>query len=602
MPAPDRRRPASGSAAGRRGSPMLRLRIGLLAIAMVLSVFGARLLQLQGLDAESYAEMAAAEGARTVVLPADRGDILDRNGQPLADSVSGMMVVADPSQTRDKAPEIATFLSDRLDIDYFDTLKRLRTTGEGDRFQYLARRVPSTLALRTVAEAKTLGYDGLDTRRDPIRDYPAHDVLANLVGFLGTPDPHKGEQPLAGFELAFNRQLAGQDGEASYQVGGGNVIPLPENTLVKPVDGKDLRTTLDLDLSFYALRVLRQAVDSSGGLSGTAVVIDTRTGQVLAIADYPTFDAADPLASKKRDLGARSMSDSYEPGSVEKVLTMAALLDAGLVTPRTQVFVPPELPRGDTVIHDWFTHDSLRLTLAGVIAQSSNIGTVLAADQMGPRELRGYLRDFGMGQRTDVGVLGETRGTLPSGTALTPGVKDRMAFGQSMSVNALQMAAGVNTIANDGVYVSPSLILGSARTDEGRLVGSDHAVTRRVVSPQAARQTMKMMERVVDPATGTAPYAQVPGYRVAGKTGTAQRVGPGCSCYDGSHTVSFGGFAPADDPRLTVYVVVQRPTNGGGGGSIAGPAFGKIMGFALHRYGIAPTGTPPSHLPVTWTR
>jgi len=591
------RRPSRPPAGSRRGSPQLRLRVGFIIIAMVLSVFGARLIQLQGVDAKAYAAKAVANSTVTIVLPAERGDIVDRNGRPLADSVDGQMLIADPQQTRDKAPQIATFLAQRLGLDYFDTLHRLRRTDS--RFQYLARRVPAALATRTVDEAEKLGFKGLDTQRDPARDYPAHDVAANLIGFLGTPDPHKGVRPLAGFERTFNKMLAGRDGTSSYQVGGGVRIPLADSTITEPVDGADLHTTLDLDLSWYTQRILRQAVDNAHADSGLVIVMDTRTGEVLALADYPTFDATKPLDSPKDDLGSRALSDVYEPGSVEKVLTVASLMDAGLVTPRTKILVPPELDRQDRVIHDWFPHGTLRLTLAGVIAKSSNIGTVRATDAMSPRRLVGYLHGFGLGQPTDVGVAGESAGIVPSGAGLTSQVKDRMAFGQSLSVNALQEAAAVNAIANGGVYVSPSLIRGTATTNKGQQVGTDHAVTRRVVSARAAHQTMLMMERVIDPDVGVAPLAAVAGYRVAGKTGTAQRVVD--QRYDGSTTVSFAGFAPADQPRFTVYVVVQNPRiAGAGGGSVAGPVFSKIMGFALHRYGIQPTGTEPSRLPVEW--
>jgi len=294
------------------------------------------------------------------------------------------------------------------------------------------------------------------------------------------------------------------------------------------------------------------------------------------------------------------MSDVFEPGSVQKVLTVAGLLDAGLATPRTRLRVPSELRRDGRVINDWFPHGELKLTLAGVIAKSSNIGTVDAADNFGRGQLRRYLSEFGLGRTTDIGVRSEAAGVLPSSALWSSLVDDRVAFGQSLSVNAVQMAAAVNTIANGGVRVDPSLIQGSATTDDGVEVGTDVATTTRVVSTKAARDTARMMERVIDPEGGTAPAAAVPGYRVAGKTGTAQRVGEECGCYDGTFTVSFAGFAPADDPRFTVYVVVQNPGNGGGGGSVGGPAFSKIMGYALKRYGVPPTGTRPSNLPLEW--
>ena len=567
-------------------------------IAMVLSLFGARLVQLQGLDPGSYAAMAAEEGTVDVVLPAERGDILDRNGQPLAASIDGLMVVADPKMTEDQAPEIARFVSQKLDADYFTVLKRLRE--KGSRFEYLARHVPSTLAKDVLQEAEDRGFEGLSTRRDPVRTYPARDIGANLVGFVGT------DQPYGGLEEIFNKALSGKDGSEKYEVGAGNRIPLGDNTTVPAVDGQDLHTTIDRDLQWYTQRVLRQAVEDSGGRSGIAVVLDSRTGEVLALADDPTFSADDPAASPVQDRRARSLNLSYEPGSVEKVLTLSSLIDEGKVTPRTKMLVPGELHRQDRVIHDHWEHGLIKLTLAGVLAKSSNVGTVLAADRFGPGELRAYLARFGLGQPTNVGLGAESRGVLPDPSIWNDQTEDRIAFGQSLSVNAMQMAAAINTIANKGVRVDPTLIQGRATRDDGLEIGTDVSTTRRVVTAKTARQMTLMMERVVDLEDGVAPLANVPGYRVAGKTGTAQRVGT-CvvdgekrSCYDGTNTVSFAGFAPAEDPRFTVYVVIQAPTNGFGGGANAGPVFSKLMGFALQRYGVPPSHRKQTVLPVEW--
>lgn len=578
----------------RRGAPQFRLRFGLIVIAVVLSFFGARLVQLQGIDPKSYAAMAAAESVEEVTLPAERGDILDRNGLPLADSIHGKMVVADPAMTADKAPELATLLSQRLDVDYFDTLTRLRGIKEGSRFEYIARRVPSTRASDLIRELAEADYEGISLRDDPIRDYPADDVAANLLGFMGT------DEALGGFERTFDRQLSGTDGTARFQTGGGNRIPLGENTLVPAKDGSPLTTTIDLDLQWYTQRVLTQTLRQYRAESGVAIVMDSRTGELMALADAPTFNANTPLDADEDDLGSRAVNEPFEPGSVEKVLTVAALIDAGKVTPRTRLRIPPSLARQDRVIGDWFSHGNIRLTMAGVIAQSSNIGTVLAADAFTPVQLVGYLQKFGLGQRTGIGMRGETPGILTPGDVMTSQTKDRVAFGQSVSVNAVQMAAAVNTIANGGVHISPSIIRGSATTEAGTVVGTDVATEKRVVSEKAAKQTAHMMERVVDPDAGVAPRAQVPGYLVAGKTGTAQRVDPDCGCYDGSTSVSFGGFAPADDPRFTVYVVIHDPQGEAGGGSVGGPAFSKIMGYALSRYRVPPTGGKPSRLPVEW--
>ena len=571
---------------------MFRLRFGFIVIAIVLSIFGVRLVQLQGIDPQAYAAMAAREGSVEVVLPAERGAITDRNGVELATSVDGLMLVADPQMTHDDAPEIATYLADQLDVDYFQTLSRLRE--EDTRFVYIARRVPSTIANRVLGELEDRGFKGLSVRRDPMRDYPNRDVAANLIGFLGE------DVPLAGLERTFDQTLAGTDGKATYEVGGGNRIPLGDSTTVEPHNGSDLKLTIDRDVQWYVQRVLRSTVRGAGGDSGSAVVMDTRTGELLALADYPTFDAKNPLVSPKADLGSRAMSDVYEPGSVEKVLTASALISAGKVTPLTHIKVPSYLSRpGAAPIRDHWDHDLLRYTLAGVISRSSNIGTVLAARKFNANQLHRYLRAFGLGQRTNIGVRGETAGLLADPSLWSQVNQDTIAFGQGVSVNAVQMAAAVNTIANGGVRVDPSLIEGTATTDAGAEVGTGVATEHRVLSARAAKQTMLMMELVTDVDDGVAPGAAVPGYRVAGKTGTAQRAGKDGG-YDGTFTVSFAGFAPADQPRFTVYVVVQNPRNGGGGGSIAGPAFSKIMSYLLRRYGVPPTGTKPSTYPVEW--
>ena len=578
-----------------RGAPLLRLRAGFVVIAMVLSFFGARLVQLQGIDPKAYAPMAAAEGAVKVPLLAERGDILDRNGVPLADSVKGQMVVADPALTAGDGPEIARLLSDRLSIDYFRTLAALRGRDEGSRFEYVARRVPSTLATDTILALDEAGFEGVSLRDDPIRAYPNGDVAANLIGYMGT------DEPLGGFERTFDTQLAGTDGVATWQSNSrkGVRIPLRESSLTAARNGTPLRTTIDGDLQWFTQKVLASAVTQYRAESGAAIVLDSRTGEILALADVPTFDANRPTEAKKEDLGSRALSDIYEPGSVEKVLTAASLIDAGKAFPRQRFKVPGILSRQDRPIGDWFDHGNIRLTLAGIIAKSSNIGTVLAADAFTPTQLVSYLTSFGLGSTTNIGVRGETPGILTPGEQMTSQTKDRVAFGQSLSVNVVQMAAAINTVANGGVRVSPSIISGSAVTDDGVTVGTDVATRTRVVSKAAARGTAKMMEKVVDPEDGVAPLAQVPGYLVAGKTGTAQRVDPDCGCYNGN-SVSFGGFAPADDSRFTVYVVIHAPQVDGGGGSITGPVFSRIMGYVLGRYGVAPSDGKPSRLPVEW--
>jgi cell division protein FtsI (penicillin-binding protein 3) len=458
--------------------------------------------------------------------------------------------------------------------------------------------VPAAKATAVVADADDAGWGGLFTTNDPLRIYPQKDVAANLVGFLGMPDDNGSPVPLAGLEDSFNSYLTGKQGSARYEVGAGNVIPLGDNTTTPAVNGKNVTTTIDAGMQWYAQRVLQQAVRNAAAESGIAIVMDTRTGQLIALADYPTYDASVPRESKPELYKSSALTDVYEPGSVEKTLTLSSLIDAGLANMHTRLKVPGSIHVEDRVIHDYWEHGRINLTLAGVIAKSSNVGTVLASSRLHAALMRHYLTEFGLGRRTDVGLGGETAGILPALASWTQGIKDRIAFGQSLSVNALQMITAVNTIANGGVRIDPSLVLGSATDDKGVPIGSDDATEHRVISAGAAHQMTQMMERVVDPDAGVAPKAQVPGYVVAGKTGTAQEVGPS-GLYDHT-TVSFAGFAPADNPRFTVYVVIKSPREGSGGGSTAGPVFSQLMAYALRRYGVPQSSAKPSTIPVEW--
>jgi cell division protein FtsI (penicillin-binding protein 3) len=430
-----------------------------------------------------------------------------------------------------------------------------------------------------------------------VRSYPAQDVAANILGYVNAKD-----QPVAGVEDRFNNLLSGTDGSATYDVGGGNRVPLGDNSVTEPVDGKDLSLTIDRDLQWYVQRVLSQTVEDAGGVSGVAVVQDTRTGELLALADYPTYNPNDMTQRNPDALASRAFRDVYEPGSVQKVLTVAALLDAGLVDPLTELTIPSEIESsGGKMIGDFNDHGTLHYTMTGVLARSSNIGTVLAARKMRSAQLHRYLRAFGLGRLTGIPGYAESAGLLAPPGQWQQINHDNIAFGQGLAVNAVQMAAAVNTIANGGVYVQPSLVKGRATTRDGVVTGSDVAEQRRVVSEEVAENTSRMMEMVTTEGVGTAPNAAIQGYRVAGKTGTAQMVNEECGCYDGTKfTVSFAGFAPAEDPRFTVYVVVHEPASGGGG-SVGGPAFRKILSYLLQHYAVAPTGAPAPELPPTWS-
>lgn len=568
----------------------LRARAAFVVLAVVLSLFAARLIQLQGVDAAAYASMAQEESSRTVTLHAPRGSVVDRWGEELATSVEAVALAADPTQTADQAPEIAAVLSRRLGLDYFATVEALRTPDT--RFAYLARQVPRWQADRTLEALRSQQLAGVYTERDTLRVYPADDVAANVVGFVGQDG-----DGLQGLESVYDLVLRGRDGEATYTVGpGGEQIPLGPSVVEQPSPGAGLQLTLDRDLQWFAQRRLGQAVEETRAESGAAITMDVDTGEVLAYADYPSYDPNRPAASPRADRGSRAVQNVYEPGSVQKILTFGALLDAGLVDARTRLRVPPSLTFDGHVVSDDFDHGWIDLTAAGVLAKSSNLGTIRAAQRMPAAELEEYLREFGLGESTGVGLAGESDGLLADSSSWADIQHATIAFGQGLSVTAVQMAAAVNAVANHGVYVQPSLIQG-VLTD-GELGQRVETESRRVLSRGAAEELQLMLETVTGDE-GTGVNGQIAGYRVAGKTGTSQRVVDG-EYAPGQRVISFAGFAPVEDPQLMTYVVIDYPKDGSYGGTAAAPVFRDVMAHALQRYAVPPSTTPPPDIPLTW--
>jgi cell division protein FtsI (penicillin-binding protein 3) len=328
------------------------------------------------------------------------------------------------------------------------------------------------------------------------------------------------------------------------------------------------------------------------------VVMDPKSGELMAMANYPTFDP-----NKKNygpaDLNNPALERSYEPGSVQKVVTMAALADADKITLDTKLVVPGSIEVQRRTINDHWSHGDLNLTISGVIAKSSNVGTILASRQLGTPQFVKYLHDFGFGEPTGIGFPGETKGRLAPGDEWPDITKATVAFGQGLSVNAVQMTAAVNAVANGGVYMPPKLVRNYVDAN-GTVVPNQTATPRRVVSEKAAKEVTTMMESVTSKKGGTAPQAAIDGYLVAGKTGTAQEVEPGTGKYN-RWAVSFGGFAPADNPRFVAYVVLHDPTQGArGGGLQGGPVFRDVMSYALQKYVVPPSGAKQPDIPLTW--
>ncbi len=578
---------------GRSRRSFFRLRLSILCIGFVLSLFAARLFQLQGVDANAYASMAEDEGTQTVELHASRGAILDRYGVELATTVDAVALTADPTMTEDNATRIAAILQRQIGLDYFDTVNRLRAPDT--RFVYLARRVPVWKSNQVMSALDRANLVGVFTERDPLRTYPDRDAASSLVGVVGADG-----EGLSGLEYEYDNLLAGDDGHATYLLApSGERIPLSDENVDEPEPGVGLQTTIDRDVQWMAERRLTHAVRDTGSDWGTAITIDVRTGEIVQFSQYPGFDPNQVGSLDEDDMVNRGVQYVYEPGSVEKVLTYSAVADAGAVTPRTRIEVPGSYRVDGYEINDDWSHGTIRLTATGAIAKSSNLAAILVSQRITARKLHSYLQSFGLGSTTGVGLPGESAGILADYRDWSRSQRATIAFGQGLSVTAVQMAGALAAVANDGVYIEPTLITGYVEPD-GSVEPTDDPESHRVISKKAARMVATMMTATTQD-DGTAPLAAIPGYRVAGKTGTAQRVDQDTLGYvPGQRTISFAGFAPADDPRFMTYVVLDNPKDGSFGGTGAGPVFHDIMSTALQRYGIAPTGAKPVRIPLEW--
>ncbi len=564
-----------------------RLRAMLVVVLLVFGLFAGRLVQLQGIDASAYAATAQAERMTTVVLPATRGAILDRDGVPLATSLDARDITTDQTLVTDPAAT-ASRLARVLGIATDVLVGRLSGTRK---FAYVAREVTPAVARRVTA----MGLQGIFTEKTSLRVYPNGELASNVIGYL-RPDGTPG----AGLESSLDSTLSGTAGKSTFEHDRlGRRIPTGIDVEVPPVAGEDVVLTIDRDLQWVAQQAIATRVAQANAASGTVVVMDVRTGKVLAMASAPSFDPNHPSKATPGSVGNRALTEIYEPGSTSKIMTAAAAIEEGVVTPASPVTVPPTLSLAGHTFHDSEPHPTEHLTFAGVLAKSSNIGTILTYRKIGPERLYSYLTKFGIGQPTGLNFPYESRGLLaqPKDWSGTQGYT--IAFGQGLSLTAMQATSVFATIANDGVRVAPQLVAGT-RDANGVFTPAPAPARTTVVSPASARAVRAMLEGVVS-SEGTAPQDQIPGYRVAGKTGTAQRADPTCGCYRG-YTASFIGIAPADVPRLAVSVTLQDPKGVHYGGMLGGPVFKDVMSFALKSLGVPPTGTAAPHLRLTFDR
>jgi cell division protein FtsI (penicillin-binding protein 3) len=561
-------------------------------MAIALSLCAGRLLQLQGFDSAAYAATSAEQLTRTLPLLPSRGDITDRNGLVLATTEAAVAVTADPALTAPKAAEISAVLTGYLKIDQYKLFTLL--TKRDTRFVYLAKKVPALTYSRIAAELTAKKLYGVFRESDPIRTYPGGTVGSSVIGYVDAQG--KG---MAGLERSMNSELAGVEGREVYESApNGSKIPLGNSRITPATNGVSYQLTLDSELQWLAERRVAAAVQQEQADSGFAITMNVKTGEILALANAPTYSSAEPGLAKSGDLVNRAVSNPYEPGSVEKVLTSAALLDSGITTPETKIKVPPRLSSGGRYIKDAFSHGTLSLYMRGVVAKSSNIGTILMTRQLPTQQLHGYLSSFGLGSKTGVELPSESTGILPSATM--PGyTRDQIAFGQALSVTGVQEAAALAGVVNGGLYHPPTVIKGAVDS-AGNAVDLPRRPARQVISPGASAGVRDLMLAVTQTDNGKKRLA-LPNYLTGGKTGTAQRADERCKCYRG-YVTSYVGVAPIDDPQLLTYVVLTNPRRGDSGTGTAAPVYRDIMQFALPRYSVPPNDHKPKPKPLEYAK
>ncbi len=517
-----------------------RIRALIFLLALAMFVFGLRLIQVQAVQAGDYRMRAVNEMENTKSLPAPRGEITDINGIAFARSVAATSIVVDQTQITNPA-RVANFIAPILDLPVAQVQASITGKRKWNMVYQNAKPALWQKLTKSISEFNSqypaMSPDriiGFFPERGYIREYPSGSLIASLVGFV-----NRDGKGATGLESSMNSTISGIDGKYSFANGYGAEIPGSQSEIIPAQTGTTVRLTVDRDIQWVASQAISDAVKSSNALSGTVIVMDPKTGEILAHATAPTFN---PNNTSKVALVAMrnpSVQDVYEPGSTGKVMTLAAAIEEKKVTPETVITVPYALKRSTKVFHDHDKHPTQYLTTAGVLAVSSNTGSIQIGELISNDKFYEYLTKFGVGTKTGSGLPGESRGILPKVADWSGTSAPTMAFGQGYSLTAMQATSIFATIANDGVRVPPTVIAGTSDSS-GNYTPTKKQKAVRVVSATTAKQMRMMMETVVS-AQGTAPTAAIAGYRVAGKTGTAQRIDDTCGCYRG-YTASMGAW------------------------------------------------------------
>ena len=550
----------------------------LVVSALGLSAVVVRLTQVQAMSAARYERRGVDQRVRTITLAAERGTIFDRHGTDLALSVSEQTVWANPRVVDDPAGYAAK-LAPVLKVDQKTLAQRL--SKDRSAFVYLARKVDAA----TAEAVRRLELPGVDFVPESKRFYPSGALAGPLLGAVGLDN-----QGLAGLEVQYEKALSGRPGELTVERDpSGRRIPQGRSQFRPAARGSDLVLTVDQSLQYEVERALMEAVTAASAKGGTAVVEDVRTGAVLAMANVVGPTAGSPARPAGGSERNRAVTDVYEPGSTNKVITMAAAVEEGVVSPETRFQVPDKMAVGNHVFSDHEPHPPTDWSVTDILVNSSNIGTIMVAQKLGKERLDRYLRAFGFGDRTGVGFPGEADGLLLDADDWYVTSMGTVPIGNGLAVSALQMLQVYVAMANGGEW-RPPMLVGATIDSQGRRHPVEPGPSRRVVSAATAGRINEMMRKVVLEGTGT--KAQIPGYSVAGKTGTARKPLEGARGYSGQYVASFVGFVPVEAPRLAAVVVLDEPTPIYGG-QVAAPVFSRIMQYALRLDRIPPPAPPP---------
>ncbi len=552
----------------RRRSPVNRRIRLLLALLLVgFAVLLGRAAWLQAVQAGSLSRLAAKQHRAAVVLPASRGTIFDRTGVQLAIGEQATTVYADPRQVRD-ARAVALAAAKTLGVDGDALYKQLANKKRS--FVYVRRKAdPARAAL--LAKRRLAGVGFYPEER---RFYPQGSVASHILGYAGLDN-----RGLAGLELRLDKTIAGKPGSETRVIDAlGHVLDVVDPR--PAVDGRNVRLTIDHTIQANAEAVLRQTVASWGAKAATAVVLDPRNGEVLAMANAPGFDANSFSSTPPAVTRNRAVTDVYEPGSTFKLVTVAGVLSDRLVQPSTEFILPPRIQVADRVIHDAEERGTETMSVARILAQSSNVGAITLAEKLGRKRLYRWMRRFGFGSTTGIAFPGETPGFVLKPDEWSGSTIGNVPIGQGVAVTPVQMAAAYATIANHGIWAQPHLV---QRVQGGKRV---RPRTRRVLRPAIAAELNAMLQNVVREGTGT--LAAVSGYKVAGKTGTAQKPDSHGGYSGGHYVASFVGMVPASRPRLVVSIMVDDPHGAIWGGVVAAPAFAQIAAYDLQYLEVPP--------------